>query len=222
VRHGFRSAFHPNCLSRLTYIWIQHHLRRVPGFDFKLFPTHRHSLLTGLFSSMATLLSSLGYLASIIVLLCSVITADPQIDPNAIRPRPPGFQTQGQFGPIGPEFPQFTQPRPGFQPRPRPRPRPRPITRPNPRPRPALGPPPQPARPQQRCTSFKIRREWRTLSETEQLNYVAAMRCMMKLPTKAAQVMKPPGLVSRFDDFSFTHITLADKVHYVVCCNRRL
>ncbi|KAL7627948.1 hypothetical protein AAE478_002144 [Parahypoxylon ruwenzoriense] len=64
------------------------------------------------------------------------------------------------------------------------------------------------------CTleNAAVRREWSDLSNEEREEYVAAVKCLMKLPPKSDQT-RFPGALSRFDDFVAYHMTHAMKLH---------
>ncbi|KAL0569491.1 hypothetical protein V5O48_012473 [Marasmius crinis-equi] len=63
------------------------------------------------------------------------------------------------------------------------------------------------------CTSpLGERHEWRSLNETQKLDYINAVKCLQSLPST--------GLVkkeakTRYDDFMASHIVLSDEVHHV-------
>ncbi|KAI1851561.1 hypothetical protein JX265_012357 [Neoarthrinium moseri] len=64
------------------------------------------------------------------------------------------------------------------------------------------------------CTleNAAVRREWSDLSVTQREEYVAAVKCLMKLPPKADKT-RFPGALSRFDDFVAYHMTHAMQLH---------
>ncbi|KAI0014583.1 Di-copper centre-containing protein [Xylariomycetidae sp. FL0641] len=64
------------------------------------------------------------------------------------------------------------------------------------------------------CTLEKavVRREWSDMSEEMRQEYVAATKCLMKLPPTVDQE-KFPGALSRFDDFVAYHMTHAMQLH---------
>ncbi|KAK5656979.1 hypothetical protein OQA88_3502 [Cercophora sp. LCS_1] len=64
------------------------------------------------------------------------------------------------------------------------------------------------------CTleNIAVRREWSDLSIAERGEYVAAVTCLMKLPSQAPKD-KYPGAISRFDDFVAYHMTHAVELH---------
>ncbi|KAI0387433.1 Di-copper centre-containing protein [Hypomontagnella monticulosa] len=57
-----------------------------------------------------------------------------------------------------------------------------------------------------------VRREWSDLPETERQEYVAAIKCLMKLPPKSDKE-RFPGAMSRYDDFVAYHMTHAMQLH---------
>ncbi|KAF2668715.1 Di-copper centre-containing protein [Microthyrium microscopicum] len=64
------------------------------------------------------------------------------------------------------------------------------------------------------CTieNAKVRREWGDLTVSQRLDYVAAVKCLMKKPATANKT-KYPGAISRFDDFVAFHVTHAGMLH---------
>ncbi|KAL1861275.1 hypothetical protein VTK73DRAFT_7155 [Phialemonium thermophilum] len=64
------------------------------------------------------------------------------------------------------------------------------------------------------CTmdNVAVRREWSDLSEEQRQEYVAAVKCLMKLPPKTDRD-RFPGALSRFDDFVAFHMTHAMQLH---------
>lgn len=65
------------------------------------------------------------------------------------------------------------------------------------------------------CTSANVvvRREYGDLTKEERLDYVNAVKCLMKLPPRTSQEIAP-GAKSRFDDFNVIHIQKTLQVHY--------
>ncbi|KAJ9150246.1 Di-copper centre-containing protein [Pleurostoma richardsiae] len=57
-----------------------------------------------------------------------------------------------------------------------------------------------------------VRREWSDLTDTQREEYVAAVKCLMKLPPKSDKT-RFPGALSRFDDFVAYHMTHAMQLH---------
>ncbi|KAI1339207.1 hypothetical protein F5Y15DRAFT_407274 [Xylariaceae sp. FL0016] len=64
------------------------------------------------------------------------------------------------------------------------------------------------------CTleNASVRREWSDMSEAMRQEYVAATKCLMKLPPKSNQT-RFPGALSRYDDFVAYHMTHAMQLH---------
>ncbi|KAH8765458.1 hypothetical protein F5883DRAFT_630101 [Diaporthe sp. PMI_573] len=64
------------------------------------------------------------------------------------------------------------------------------------------------------CTleTASVRQEWSDLSEERRQEYVAAVKCLMKLPPKSDKT-RFPGALSRFDDFVAYHMTHAMELH---------
>ncbi|KAI1141442.1 Di-copper centre-containing protein [Hypoxylon sp. FL0543] len=64
------------------------------------------------------------------------------------------------------------------------------------------------------CTleNAAVRREWSDLSETQRQEYVAAVKCLMKLPP-TVDAERFPGALSRYDDFVAYHMTHAMQLH---------
>ncbi|KAK3395337.1 hypothetical protein B0T20DRAFT_509127 [Sordaria brevicollis] len=65
-----------------------------------------------------------------------------------------------------------------------------------------------------------IRKEWRTLTSTEKSSYLSAVNCL--LSAKTAPALTPPlpdgstsGVLSRYDDLSYTHVLQTMSVHFV-------
>ncbi|KAJ8122309.1 hypothetical protein ONZ43_g1464 [Nemania bipapillata] len=65
-----------------------------------------------------------------------------------------------------------------------------------------------------KCTleTAAVRREWSDLSETQRQEYVAAIKCLMKLPPKSDK-NRFPGALNRYDDFVAFHMTHAMQLH---------
>ncbi|OAA60507.1 putative domain, di-copper centre [Niveomyces insectorum RCEF 264] len=64
------------------------------------------------------------------------------------------------------------------------------------------------------CTleNAAVRREWSDLTEAQREEYVASVKCLMKLPPKSDKT-RFPGALSRFDDFVAYHMTHAMQLH---------
>ncbi|KAI1813017.1 hypothetical protein GGS20DRAFT_586881 [Poronia punctata] len=65
-----------------------------------------------------------------------------------------------------------------------------------------------------KCTleTAKVRREWSDMSEVQRQEYVAAVKCLMKLPPTVDKE-RFPGALSRYDDFVAYHMTHAMQLH---------
>ncbi|KAF8246821.1 Di-copper centre-containing protein [Wilcoxina mikolae CBS 423.85] len=63
-----------------------------------------------------------------------------------------------------------------------------------------------------RCKRPLIRKEWRTLSKGEKWEYIKAVKCIQKQPSRLTNI---PGAESRFEDYQGVHILAADFIHYV-------
>ncbi|KAK3319501.1 tyrosinase-like protein [Cercophora scortea] len=65
------------------------------------------------------------------------------------------------------------------------------------------------------CTigNLVFRREYGSLSKTERLAYVNAVKCLQSLPPRTPASVAP-GAKSRFDDFTVTHIQQTLSIHY--------
>ncbi|KAJ4397356.1 hypothetical protein N0V93_001581 [Gnomoniopsis smithogilvyi] len=62
------------------------------------------------------------------------------------------------------------------------------------------------------CQSPRIRKEWRNLSQTAQLDYITAIKCMISKPAQTSDIHQ--GAKSRFDDFQALHIDQTDYIHW--------
>jgi len=58
------------------------------------------------------------------------------------------------------------------------------------------------------CKNPLIRKEWRKLKTEEKQDYIHAVKCLQKLPTKS-DPYQYPGARTRYDDFHSVHITKA-------------
>lgn len=65
------------------------------------------------------------------------------------------------------------------------------------------------------CTQENVvyRREYGSLSSQEKLNYINAVKCLQRLPTRTPANVSA-GARSRFDDFTVTHIQQTLTIHY--------
>ncbi|TLD25198.1 hypothetical protein PspLS_06104 [Pyricularia sp. CBS 133598] len=65
------------------------------------------------------------------------------------------------------------------------------------------------------CTAanLAIRKEYGDLTKEERLDYVNAVKCLMKLPARTPQEVAP-GAKSRYDDFNVLHVQKTLDVHY--------
>ncbi|KAF9530165.1 hypothetical protein CPB83DRAFT_851093 [Crepidotus variabilis] len=61
------------------------------------------------------------------------------------------------------------------------------------------------------CKRTLVRKEWRTLSNTQKAAFIGAVRCTQTLPNMTTY----EGVRTRYDDFQAVHIHTADTVHYV-------
>ncbi|RPA85983.1 Di-copper centre-containing protein [Ascobolus immersus RN42] len=66
---------------------------------------------------------------------------------------------------------------------------------------------------QARCTNPLVRKEWRTLSDSEKDAYLAAVNCLHKLPAKLTNLA--PGALTRFEDFIAEHKFQTPYIHLV-------
>ncbi|KUJ17276.1 Di-copper centre-containing protein [Mollisia scopiformis] len=62
------------------------------------------------------------------------------------------------------------------------------------------------------CTTLAVRKEWRTLSKAERLEYVGAVKCLMAKPAQTGAFFA--GAKTRYDDFLALHINSTDYVHF--------
>ncbi|KAH9428180.1 hypothetical protein MCOR02_011668 [Pyricularia oryzae] len=65
------------------------------------------------------------------------------------------------------------------------------------------------------CTAdnVAVRKEYGDLTKEERADYVRAVKCLMDLPARTARSVAP-GVRSRFDDFTVTHIQQTLNIHY--------
>ncbi|KAJ1326052.1 tyrosinase [Microdochium nivale] len=63
------------------------------------------------------------------------------------------------------------------------------------------------------CTNPIIRKEWRELTGEEKTEYIRAAKCVRALPSK--HYSNIPGVVTRMDDFTYTHWLLNNQIHFV-------
>ncbi|KAF7324633.1 Tyrosinase central domain-containing protein [Mycena kentingensis (nom. inval.)] len=61
------------------------------------------------------------------------------------------------------------------------------------------------------CAHPLVRREWRTLADSEKLDYIAAVQCLQRKPG----ITGIHGAKTRFEDFQAVHIVLSEAVHLV-------
>ncbi|KAH8657993.1 hypothetical protein BX600DRAFT_468500 [Xylariales sp. PMI_506] len=63
------------------------------------------------------------------------------------------------------------------------------------------------------CTSPTVRKEWRTLTNPEKLDFISAVKCLQALPPQTDNLYA--GALSRYDDFQALHISQTDFIHWV-------
>ncbi|KAH6648602.1 hypothetical protein BKA67DRAFT_575316 [Truncatella angustata] len=63
------------------------------------------------------------------------------------------------------------------------------------------------------CVKFNVRKEWRTLSESERLDFISAVKCLQETPGETTALYS--GVKSRYDDYVVLHITQTDYIHWV-------
>ncbi|KAJ2898555.1 hypothetical protein MKZ38_003846 [Zalerion maritima] len=63
------------------------------------------------------------------------------------------------------------------------------------------------------CRKSLVRKEWRTLSDTDKVEYTNAVQCLMNLPAQTQNLYT--GVQNRFDDFQGLHIDQTDFIHFV-------
>ncbi|KAI0178378.1 hypothetical protein BJ166DRAFT_49020 [Pestalotiopsis sp. NC0098] len=62
------------------------------------------------------------------------------------------------------------------------------------------------------CTDPLVRKEWRNLSQDEQLGYIDAVKCMMSTAGRTSSLYA--GVVSAYDDYQALHIAMTEKIHF--------
>ncbi|KAH6875060.1 hypothetical protein BKA58DRAFT_437055 [Alternaria rosae] len=62
------------------------------------------------------------------------------------------------------------------------------------------------------CRHAIVRKEWRTLKRTEQLQYITAVQCLLEKPA-VTPTPAAPGALSRYDDLVATHINQTLSIH---------
>ncbi|ROV97790.1 hypothetical protein VPNG_08645 [Cytospora leucostoma] len=62
------------------------------------------------------------------------------------------------------------------------------------------------------CVNPRVRKEWRNLTASQQLEYLGAVKCLLNTPSQQSDVY--PGAKSRFDDFQGLHISKTDYYHF--------
>lgn len=64
-----------------------------------------------------------------------------------------------------------------------------------------------------KCSVIRVRKEWRKLSREEQIDYISAVKCLAKKPSK----LIPGGIYRRYDDFENVHSRMRSKIHWIAC-----
>ncbi|KIK65510.1 hypothetical protein GYMLUDRAFT_357660 [Collybiopsis luxurians FD-317 M1] len=72
-----------------------------------------------------------------------------------------------------------------------------------------------PSGPRQTCTDPVVRKEWRTLSVTEQENYVSAVQCLAQKPSIFTVDPSTTNSTSLYDNFPEVHVVLNNQIHHV-------
>ncbi|KAH6901637.1 monooxygenase [Coprinopsis sp. MPI-PUGE-AT-0042] len=72
-------------------------------------------------------------------------------------------------------------------------------------------PSPSPLVRRAKCTTLRIRKEWRTLTTAEKSAYLAAVKCLQATPSKSTR----QGVKNMFDEFQASHIDLTNQIHQV-------
>ncbi|RPA75967.1 Di-copper centre-containing protein [Ascobolus immersus RN42] len=62
------------------------------------------------------------------------------------------------------------------------------------------------------CNNPIVRKEWRSLTNTEKANYINAVKCLTTTPSIATSI---GGAINRFDDFQGVHATQTPNIHFV-------
>ncbi|KAK6222866.1 hypothetical protein LQW54_000676 [Pestalotiopsis sp. IQ-011] len=63
------------------------------------------------------------------------------------------------------------------------------------------------------CRNPLVRKEWRTLSNSEKQSYLSAVQCLKKAPAQTQATYA--GVRNRYDDFMAQHINRTDFIHFV-------
>ncbi|KAH6637845.1 hypothetical protein C7974DRAFT_332540, partial [Boeremia exigua] len=63
------------------------------------------------------------------------------------------------------------------------------------------------------CTNPAVRKEWRTLTSTEQDNYLRAAVCLRGLPKEKYAAVD--AVTTRLDELVYSHFSLNDEIHFV-------
>jgi tyrosinase len=61
------------------------------------------------------------------------------------------------------------------------------------------------SKPESKCNSPAVRREWRSLSTEERQNYIQAVHCLQDLPSELV------GRGSIYDDFVYVHMLIGSR-----------
>ncbi|KAJ2921487.1 hypothetical protein H1R20_g15607, partial [Candolleomyces eurysporus] len=62
-----------------------------------------------------------------------------------------------------------------------------------------------------KCTTLRLRREWRDMTVADRVDYTRAVRCLQQIPSSSVR----QGVKTRFDEFQACHIDLTNQVHQV-------